>query len=133
MKRINTGQMFIELVVGIAIIMVTLVGVISLSTQAAKNGRMSGNRDKAVIYAERKLESVRQDRNNDPNDFFVNRRAGGNCDGDVSADFTCVINYEYSPALPEEANSAIIQVTVGWNDGGADFSATKTTILTNSI
>lgn len=118
--------MFIELIVGIAIVMLTLVGVVSLSTQSTKTGRIAGDRNKATTYAESYLEKLRRERDVDPGSFFSVPRSSGSCDSEVEAPYTCEVNYQWG------VNTVTVSVTVSWVDGENTYNVNEKTILTNN-
>ncbi len=121
----ESGQMFIELIVGIAIVMLTLVGVVSLSTQSTKTSRIGGNRSEATTYAERYLEKIRRDRDSDPAYFFSHLPSGSCIAGSVPAVYTCTVSSIGSPLVK-------VTVTLSFVDGSNTFHVTEQTILTNN-
>lgn len=109
----NNGQMLVELVVGIGIIILVLVGVVLLSTQSVKTARVSGNRGEATALAERELELVRKDRDNDKDAFFAISGSRVCQSGAVpKAGYTCTSVYTNTAGDRME-----VAATIGWSDG----------------
>lgn len=117
------GQMLVELVVGVGIIIVVLVGMVILSTQSVKTGRVSGNRGEATAFAEAELELVKKTRDEDVAAFFSLEGPQVCITGsEPKAGYSCESNYELDQ--PED-DQMTVSVTINWSDG----SVTIQTIL----
>jgi type II secretory pathway pseudopilin PulG len=118
----NKGQMLIELVVGIAVIIVVLIAVVSLSTQTVKTSRVSGNRGEATALADKELELVRKDRDNDSAAFFVLSGARECLSGaEPQEGYTCESDY-----VNTAGDQMAVAVRIGWSDGSVTIQTELT-------
>lgn len=127
------GQMFIELIVGIAIITVTLVGVVFLSTISSKTSRVAGDRNFATTLAEKEQEIIRRERDENQVEFF-NHANGAQvvigCVGTVPSPYTCTATYNYIGTKP--SNQVKVTVTITWPEGNGTDQVQLVTYLANN-
>jgi len=126
MKR-KSGQMLVELLIGIGIVLTVLIGVVALSTQTVKTGRVSGNRSEASALAEAEMELIRKEREVNKEVFFNYQGLIDCFSGDIPKEgYACKALYR------PDANKTTMEVTVkiSWQEAGKESSLTLTTDLT---
>jgi type II secretory pathway pseudopilin PulG len=126
MKK-TSGQMLVELLIGIGIVLTLLVGVAVLSTQTVKTSRVSGDRSEASALAEAEMELVRKDRETNKEVFF-NKEGEGVCLSGVTPKegYACEVVYR-----PDGSGTTMeVTVTISWQEAGGDSSLSLTTDLT---
>ena len=122
------GQMLIEIVVAVGIIALVLVGVSYLMTRSSRVVTFQKQKDEAVAVAQRCLNFYRTMRDSNPADFYA--KAG------INPFVTCPAeSYTGSINVGREVtvDSVRITATVGWTDGGKDFSVSLSQSLAKTI
>lgn len=125
MKKIK-GQTLLEVVVATGVVGVALVAMTITVISGVKMARVSRERSEALRIAEDKLESIRNERNMDPDDFF----------GLGSREYTIETSGE-APVYTIEARvdeiiageDVDVEVVVSWVDGDNEYSINKNTAL----
>ena len=129
MKRRTTGQLLIEIIVGLGIITTVLVVSLTLVTHAARLSVAARNRLEATKYAEKVIETLRNTRDADKDAFFDNETCNPSC-GTFGPNniYSCAMACTFSPA--GNANRVEVTVTMTWTDGPDVQTLPLSTILT---
>lgn len=118
------GQSLIEVVVAVGILSVALIGVMAGVTAGLKGARISRERSYARLLADRKIESLRVSRAEDPTAFFVARATETEID-ETPPGYTATTRY----TLQQGGNRMFISVEVTWEDGENEYSVNQETYL----
>lgn len=129
--RNSKGQSLVEVVVGLAVMMIVVLSLVSVTTVSVRNASFSRNQMLATKYAQEWIEEARNLRNTLPEStFFV---GGPPCDdGDQVGIFTrtrsCILST--NPTDPEK-KTMTMEVIVSWSDDNGTHESKLTTELTN--
>lgn len=114
-KRSTEGQSLIEIVVAVGIIVVVLVGVSDLITRSLGLSTFQKNTNIAVNIAQNQLTYYRQQRDQNPTDFFANLPSNKTCVSNPSpTKYGCNITYDL---IGSPATGVSMKVKIVWNDG----------------
>lgn len=125
----HSGQLLVEILIGLAVITVALVISLTAVTHATKVSRVARNRLDATKFAEKVTESYRNTRDLNKQTFFQSQICNNPCgtfgdNGMYSCTMTCV----FTPGgAPTRVN---VTVTMSWNDSGKTVSISLPTVLT---
>lgn len=121
------GQSLIEVIAGLAVMMIVILSLVTVTTVSVRNASFSRNQMLATKYAQEWLEEARNLRNTLPEStFFV----GGTppCENnDVVGTFTRIRNCNISG----DGKTMTVVVTVYWDDDKGRHESKLTTELTN--
>lgn len=107
----NKGQMLIEIIIAVGVLVLVLVGVSDLMTRSQRVSSYQGKRDEALSIAKEILNDYRLQKENDPQNF-ADTVIG------LSRD-VCVVGKDYSctVTVTKNATSVNLFVSVSWVDG----------------
>lgn len=121
----SSGQLMIEILVGLGVITTVLVGSLVVIIHASRLARASRNKLEATRYTEKVLESLRNTRDQDKAGFFTSQTCPACGPFGTSIVYTCVMTCDFSS--PTQDN---VTVTMTWDDGDTTASVTTSTVLT---
>lgn len=119
------GQMLIEVLVALTVLVLVTVAVANVSTKSLKSVRVANNKQEALTLAKTVLDGIEKDKLTDIKGFFT----GGNGDEDCSSgEYTCVAGYTFDS--PPDSNKVEVEVKVTWQESGRDFSVSLNRVFT---
>ena len=122
MKKFDTGQSLIEIIIATAIIAVVLVGVSDLITRSVSLATFQAKKNEAVNIAQNQLNYYRQQRDLAPKEFFLNPTT--NCVGTFDTSiYTCRIFYT------ESGDGLEMKAQITWIDGEKTIVTELTQLL----
>jgi len=116
-RKFFGGQSLIEIVVAVGIIAVVLVGVSDLITRSLGLSSFQKSKNMAVSIAQNQLTYYRQQRDQNPTDFFIDPNTNySSCDWYVfdKVNYACTITYS---AIGDPTTGVSMKVTIVWKDG----------------
>lgn len=128
MIKKTSGQMLIEVLVGLVVITMALVSSMVIIVHATKLSRVARNRLESAKYAEQALEFLRNTRDRDSGAFFANQSCG-TCGPFAGGVYTCAFSTCTFTQMPSPTR-ADVTVTISWDDGGSTMSTNVSTVLT---
>ena len=120
---VNTGQALVEVVFAIGMMALVVIGLIKVSTIALKNAQFAKNQARATEYARKAMEEVRQERDQNPIDFW-NRM--GTFETDLGNDFTEKV--KYNEIVPDQKMR--VEVLIIWEDAKGEHDSELITYFT---
>lgn len=126
----SKGQSLIEVVAGLAVMMIVVLSLVSVTTVSVRNASFSRNQMLATKYAQEGIEEARNLRETQTEAvFFVN----GSCDNsDMVGIFTRVRDCGLSVDPADLDKKTIeIEVVVSWSDDNGTHESRLNTELTN--
>lgn len=117
------GQLLIEILIGLAVVTVSLVVSLAVISHATKVSRVTRQRLEATKFAEKVLENVRRERDTDQEIFFGEASCGTCGPFGVSQEYACTLSCTWTPAQVE------LIVVISWDDSGNTSNVTLSTIL----
>lgn len=107
----NKGQMLIEIIIAVGVLVLVLVGVSDLMTRSQRVSSYQGKRDEALSIAKEILNDYRLQKENDPQNF-ADTVIGLNRDVCVAGkDYSCTVT------VTKNVTSVNLFVRVSWIDG----------------
>lgn len=125
----NKGQTLVEVIVAVGVVGLVLTGIVLSATFGLKTSRVARERFEARRILQSKLESIRDERNSDPGEFFSDNKVGSFIEEgpDVITGNLAVYNRSVSYDYSVGGNEVEVAVEVVWED----FKVSETTVLTN--
>lgn len=126
------GQSLIEVIAGLAVMMIVILSLVTVTTVSVRNASFSRNQMLATKYAQEWIEAARNARNTQTEAVFF---LGGSCDdSDMVGTFirsrTCSLSEDLTdPTKPKRTITVV--VTVSWSDDKGAHESKLTTELTN--
>ena len=121
----SKGQSLIEVVAGLAVMMIVVLSLVSVTTVSVRNAGFSRNQMLATKYAQEWIEEARNLRNTQTEAVFF---LGGSCDKDENGE---VFTRERVCSLSSDGKTIEVVVTVSWADDNGPHESRLTTELTN--
>ncbi|MBI3954533.1 hypothetical protein HY333_00665 [Candidatus Collierbacteria bacterium] len=127
-KFSDNGQLLVEVVVGLGVILVALVGIVIAASQAVKTSGVANRRYQANYLAEKILEEVKREKEADPAGFFTKSDLlTENC-GPVeqnNVSFECGKFYDFS----DSNDQVLVVVNISWDEGEGSSTASVSSTL----
>lgn len=139
----NQGQLFLEILMAIAVVGVILIAVVGLVTQTVSNTSFSENKSLGNHYTQEAVEWIRGQRDGDWSVFYARAGVSGTtfCFNDLHwvNGGVCALNemiidtpfYREVTLTSLGANAVEVLVVTRWSDGSGDHEARVTTEITN--
>ncbi len=130
--KLNSGQMLVEIVVAIGIVVLVLVGVSDLTTRTTKMYRLQKEKDEANRLIEARLNQYRDDRDRDVSGFFSTLPARGSFSS-CSWTYTPAGTYTCEVKYTDIAGQGVrIDVRASWSStAGVSQTHSLSTVLTS--
>lgn len=126
LKRMDAGQMLIEVVVAVGIISLVLIGISDLMVRSLRVATYQKQRDEATEILQKVQNDYKAERDSDPEGFYLSV-ANAVIDPCVAGKpYTCTI------VIEKAADSVTITATAEWDDGGVQLSTLSTQSLARS-
>lgn len=124
--RNSKGQSLIEVVAGLAVMMIVVLSLVSVTTVSVRNASFSRNQMLATKYAQEGIEEARNLRNTLPEStFFI-----GGSPPCQNSDTVGIFNRIRDCTLSADGTIEV-EVTVSWSDDNGTHESKLTTELTN--
>lgn len=125
--RNSKGQSLVEVVAGLAVMMIVILSLVAVTTVAVRNANFSRNQTLATKYAQEGIEEARNLRNTQAETIFF---VDGSCDqNEVLGLFTRVRTCSLS--VDGDQKTMTVVVVVSWSDDKGTHQSALTTKLTN--
>lgn len=122
-KNEERGQSLVEVVAALAVVGIVLLGLMALAVYSLRNINFARNQALATQYAQERMETIRQSRDNDSKAFFAS-----DCSRDpetVGENFTRQVTCE---SVAED--KIRVRVVVIWSDAQGSHQSELITYLT---
>ena len=120
----HKGQMLIELMIALSVVMLTLVALVQISTKSLSNAGFSQKQAQAATLANKEMEVIRNTKNQSW-DIFYSTVANITNSPISGTEYVKSIIY-----TKPDAQTVTVTVTVSWTEKGKIFSSKQNTILT---
>src|SRR3989339_2181168 len=126
------GQSFLEVIFAVGIIMLTATGVVSLLVSSAGSRKRSVDLKRASELSEKVMESLSQQEDGYPTNFWQLRSVGATADAgfpgyQYSVNFLYVTGVDYPNCNVGTTNCTEVVVDVGWTSGVGVTSTHRST------
>lgn len=128
MKKYNSGQSLIEVVIAISVIAIGILAIAKVTTKSISNTTFARNKALATKYAQESMEEVRNLRDSQPATFFISDTS---CDDTQSLGTLVIFTLVRDCSLSGDGKTMSVVVTVNWNDTGGDHQSRIQTDLTS--
>ena len=119
----HKGQMLIELMIALSVVMMTLVALVQISTKSLSNAGFSQKQAVAESFVSREMEMIRSTKNKSWDTFYANTTNETNV-AIAGTEFTKTITY-----TKPDANTVTVTVTVSWTEKDKPFSSRQNTVF----
>ncbi len=126
MKKEETGQLLIEVLIALAVINLALVSLLSVSIKAIRVSRTSRNRLEAVKYAEGVIEGLKRTKETNQDSFFLTPSCPTCGPFGTNNMYTC------SATCAWTSDRVTVKVTVSWTEGTNTPNVELESILTKA-
>lgn len=120
----SSGQLLIEILIGLAVVTVALVVSLAVVSHATKVSRVTRQRLEATKFAEKVLENIRRERDKDQESFFIGASCGTCGPFGANQEYTCGLSCSFTP------NQVEIRVSIKWEDGESNDNTSNVNLST---
>jgi len=124
----SSGQSLIEVVAGLAVMMIVILSLVTVTTVLVRNASFSRNQMLATKYAQEWIEEARNLRNTLPESTFF---AGGSLPCQNSDMVGTLFTRTRDCDISTDGKTMTVVVTVSWADDKGAHESKLTTELTN--
>lgn len=124
----SKGQSLIEVIAGLAVMMIVILSLVTVTTVSVRNASFSRNQMLATKYAQEWIEEARNLRETQTKEVFF---TGSSCDIAHQPILQTVFSRERTCSLSPDGETIEVIVTVSWSDAQGTHESKLTTELTN--